>query len=60
MTVLIQGETGTGKGLAARILHDLSPRRDEPLIQVNCGSVPVSLAESELFGHEKARHPPRV
>jgi DNA-binding NtrC family response regulator len=53
MTVLIQGETGTGKGLAARILHDLSLRRDQPLIQVNCGSVPVSLAESELFGHEK-------
>jgi len=53
MTVLILGETGTGKGLAARVLHDLSPRRDKPFIQVNCGSVPVSLAESELFGHER-------
>lgn len=53
MTVLIQGETGTGKGLAARSLHGLSLRRDRPFIHVNCGAIAEGLAESELFGHEK-------
>jgi len=53
VTVLILGETGTGKGLAARAVHALSARREGPFIQVNCGAIPEGLVESELFGHEK-------
>jgi formate hydrogenlyase transcriptional activator len=52
-SVLISGETGTGKGLVARVLHQLSNRRRAPLITVNCAALPVGIIESELFGHEK-------
>jgi len=53
MTVLVQGETGVGKGVLARLLHNLSPRQANPFIPINCGGLSAGLIESELFGHEK-------
>ena len=52
-TLLITGESGTGKDQLARLIHEMGPRRDAPYLKIDCASLPQELVESELFGHER-------
>jgi len=52
-TIMLTGETGSGKGVIARAIHECSPRRGKPLIQINCGATPEGLLESEFFGYRR-------
>jgi transcriptional regulator with PAS, ATPase and Fis domain len=56
LTVLIQGESGTGKEVIANLIHRLSDRKSKPFLAIDCGAIPESLIESELFGHEKVHY----
>jgi transcriptional regulator with GAF, ATPase, and Fis domain len=59
VTVMLLGESGTGKEVLARGLHELSPRRNERFVAINCAAIPENLLESELFGYERAPSPAR-
>ena len=52
-SILLQGESGVGKSMMARLIHQISPRKDRPFVKINCATIPISLMESELFGYEK-------
>src|SRR5690606_8993432 len=53
LNIVLSGETGTGKGILARLIHEMSPRSDAPFVSLNLGQLPVAVAESELFGHAR-------